>query len=448
MFEADTNIVGVKLLIGNELVEAGISLEEGKIRKIGKEPNLPKADQIHDARGLVASPGLIDAHVHLRDLQLSYKEDFLTGTCAAAAGGFTTVLDMPNNMPPTDSAANLRLRRDAAISKIVVNVGFHGALLSDQEETQRMRSMGVCSFKLYLNDLKPSMNIDDDSVILNALSTCALINAPVTVHAEDRISIERRLKEFEGEPLGFDGYSHIHTPGVESKAVNRILELGARSGASLHICHVSSGSSLRTIKDAKGHGVKVTCEVTPHHLLLSKKSMEERGGWALADPPLRDAREVRDLWRGLPILDFMIIASDHAPHSLTEKSSKDVRELRPGIPGLETTAPLLLDQVSKGQLPLPKLFELLAERPARIFGLKNKGLLAEGGDADITILDLNAEHIINPEKFHSKARYSPFAGRRCRGKISKVFVGGQVIFDEGEIVVPPGTGRIIEGGPG
>lgn len=445
MFEADTNIVGAKLLVGNELVEAGISLEEGKILKIGKEPNLPKAEQTHDVKGLLASPGLIDAHVHLRDLQLSYKEDFFTGTCAAAAGGFTTVLDMPNNIPPTDSAGNLRLRRDAAISKIVVNVGFHGALLDDQEEARRMRAMGVCSFKLYLNDPKPSMNIDDDSVILSALSNCASINVPVTVHAEDRTSIERRLKGFEGKPLGFDGYTNVHSPSVELMAIKRILELGASSGAHLHLCHISSGSSLSTLEEARNRGARITCEVTPHHLLLSRKDMEMLGGWALADPPLRDIRDVRDLWKGLPVLDFLIIASDHAPHSLAEKSSKDVREIRPGIPGLETTAPLLLDQVNKGQLPLPRFIELLAERPAKIFGLQGRGVLSEGVEADITMLDLKAEHTINPENFHSKARYSPFAGQKCRGKVSKVFVGGQIVFDNGEIVVSPGTGRIVEG---
>jgi dihydroorotase len=147
--EVEVNIVGAKLLLGNELLEGGISIEEGKIVKIGKESSLPKADKIYNVKGLLAIPGLIDTHVHLRDLQLSYKEDFYTGTCSAAAGGFTTVLDMPNNIPPTNSAINLRIRRDEAITKVIVNVGFHAGLVNNQSEIQKMSSMGVYSFKLY-----------------------------------------------------------------------------------------------------------------------------------------------------------------------------------------------------------------------------------------------------------------------------------------------------------
>jgi len=444
MLEADTNIIGARLLVGNDLTEGGISIEDGKIIKIGKRSNLPKAGQSYNVKGLVAIPGLIDSHVHLRDLQLSYKEDFYTGTCAAAAGGFTTVLDMPNNVPPTNSVANLRLRRDAAVSKIVVNVGFHAGLVNDEAELRGMRSLGAFSFKLYMNNPEAPINVDSEAELTSALSTCGLLKMPVTIHAEDRETIEKRLKEYHGKSLGIEDYAYVHGPEAELKAVKRALEAAGASGATIHLCHITLASSVAVIKEAKDRGIAVSCEFTPHHLFLSRKAMEQFGGWALSDPPLRDAQNARALLKELSSTPFVIVASDHAPHNLAEKSSQDAREIIPGIPGLETTLPLMLNHVKKGDLPLSRLVEVLAERPARIFRLRGKGVLTEGSDADITLLDLDSEHTIDPEQFHSKSRYSPFAGMKCKGRVSKVFVGGQLAFDNGEITTPAGTGRVIE----
>jgi dihydroorotase len=445
MFWADLNIIRSRLFVGNDLVEAGIAIEEGKIIKIGNESSLPKAEQTLNAKGLVAIPGLIDTHVHLRDLQLSYKEDFYSGTCAAAAGGFTTVFDMPNNLPPTNSASNLRLRRDAAANKIVTNVGFHACLVEDQTELQRMCAMGVHSFKLYMNDANSPIDTTDDSALKDVFSNCASMNVPITVHAEDREIIEKRLAGFRGKPLRPEDYSMIHGPEAESRGVERILEVTSESGETVHVCHVSLTSSINAIEKSRNIGTKVTCEITPQHLLLSRSDLERFGGWALTDPPLRDPRESKGLWKSLSDLSFITIASDHAPHSLPEKSSPDAREIRPGIPGLETTLPLLLTKVNRGELSLKQMIECLAERPARIFRLQGKGRLEERADADITLIDLNSEHTIDPQKFHSKAKYSPFAGQKCKGKASKVFIAGQLVFDEGEVIVPPGTGRILEG---
>ncbi|WP_455278097.1 dihydroorotase [[Eubacterium] cellulosolvens] len=441
--EVDLNIVGAKLLIGNQLLEGGISIEEGKIIKIGKEPSLPKADIIHDVKGLLAIPGLIDSHVHLRDLQLSYKEDFYTGTCAAAAGGFTTILDMPNNIPPTYSAANLRLRRDEAITKVIVNVGFHAGLVDDKSEIRKMSSMGVYSFKLYMNRRQSQIDFEDDAALVENFSTCKMINAPITVHAEDGSIIKQRMNEFKGKPIELKDYSYIHDLDVEEKAVDRIIEIEEKTGATIHICHISNSSTINKIEKARDKGMPVTGEITPHHMILSNNDLEKLGGWALMDPPLRKLSEVENLWNGLSSKQFLTVASDHAPHSLLEKSSQDIREITPGIPGLETTVPILLTKVSRGMLSLSLIPQILAERPAKIFGLKGKGELSEGADADITILDLEKEFVIDPEKFHSKARYSPFAGENCVGGVSKVFLAGEMIFENGEIFTPPGSGQVL-----
>jgi len=255
------------------------------------------------------------------------------------------------------------------------------------------------------------------------------------------------MLKFKGKPLKLEDYSYIHGPEAEFKGVKRVLQIAGRSGATVHLCHISLASCLDAVKGARSIHIQVSCEATPHHLLLSRRNQEELRGWAMSDPPLRDLQEVKRLWKEFLSLEFITIASDHAPHSLAEKSSPDAREIKPGMPGLETTLPLLLTKVSQGELSLSKVVELLAHRPASIFGLQGKMGLREGADADITLIDLEKDYIINPEKFHSKARYSPFAGYRCKGQVSKVIVGGQMVFENGEIVAPPGVGRVLERAP-
>ncbi|MBS7650782.1 MAG: dihydroorotase family protein [Candidatus Bathyarchaeia archaeon] len=444
MYLADLNIVNVKILVGDELIDGCISVEDGKILKIGKKPNIPRAEQTYDGNGLIAIPGLIDAHVHLRDLQLAYKEDFYTGTCAAAAGGFTTILDMPNTVPPTNTTSNLRLKIDSAKNKIVVNVGFHAGPAEDPVELQRMASAGIFSIKLYMNEASIGEVLYDSQNLTRMLREYASLKLPVTIHAEDGVEINKRMEKLKGKPLTIEEYSRIHSPEVELEAVMRILKSAEESGVKMHLCHLTLPSSLDAVRESRLRGVDVSCEVTPHHLFLTSRDLKKIGGWALSDPPLREPKEVQGLWDGISNLDSLIVASDHAPHSLMEKSASDMREVKPGIPGLETTLPLLLGKVNSGDLSLRRLIEVLAEKPAEIFGLKGKGRLSEGLDADIVLIDLEREHVVNLDVFHSKAKYSPFIGWRCKGDVSKVFLGGRLIFDEGEILAPPGSGSILE----
>jgi dihydroorotase len=284
--------------------------------------------------------------------------------------------------------------------------------------------------------------IEDDASIAESFSTCKTNNVPITVHAEDRITIEQRMNDFKGKHIELKDYCFIHDSDVEEKAVKRIIKIAEQTGATIHICHISNSSTINQIEEARIRGVIVTGEITPHHMILSKNDLEKLGGWALMDPPLREMSETENLWNGLS-KEFLTVASDHAPHSLIEKSSQDIREITPGIPGLETTVPMLLTKVSRGRLSLSTIPKILAERPAKIFGLKGKGVLSEGSDADITILDLKKEFVIDPDKFQSKARYSPFAGENCVGSVSKVFLAGNIIFENGEVLAPPGSGKIL-----
>lgn len=435
MINCDINIAGAKLLKGNDLIKADISIANGKIIKIGKHSNIPKAEKEIDANGLLALPGLIDVHVHLRDMQLSHKEDFYSGTCAAAAGGFTTVLDMPNTIPPTDSCERLKEKIDAAKQKAMINIGFHAMLIKKVHELVGLTQMGIMSFKLYLNKSGQDLDVRNDELLCKLMNECAQLNTPLTIHAEELSEV----KEIDS----LNNHIKNRDEELEVTALKRILGLVKKSRCQAHICHLSSSESVLIMKEERNSGLNISCEVTPHHLFLSKDLFKEHGALILTDPPLRNKNTVKNLFNALKEGVINIVASDHAPHTLKEKLCSNANKIPPGIPGLETTLPLLLTEVNSKRLTLKRIVDILAEGPAKIFHLDNKGALEEGKDADLTLIDLKAEHVIRSDKLFTKAEYSPFDGLKCKGRAVKVFVSGNQILESGEIVENPGIGKII-----
>ena len=440
----DTVLLNCKVYQDKEIFEAGIAIENGKIVKIGKPPNLPDASEKIDLKGCLALPGLIDVHVHLRDQELAYKETFHTGTAAAAAGGITTVLDMPNNKPTTMDAHTLQERIRIAESQILTNVGFYSAFPEEKTQIQQIIEVGAIAFKIFLVKQIGGLNIDDDQEIIEALNSAEELQTPVAFHAENKREIEEKMQK-----LMLEGKNDIwafleaHNPNAEIKSVKRIIALAEHSNAKVHICHVSCSETLKLISEAKKKGIKVSCEVTPHHLLLSSDDFWEKGSLMVTDPPVRSKEEQQLLWKGISKGLVDVIASDHAPHALEEKFSDEIWKVSPGVPGLETIVPLMLTQVNKGLISIDDLIRLMAENPAKIFGLNGKGFLKTGFSADITVVDLNREGIIDSSKFYSKAKYSPFDGWLVKGLPVKTFVNGVLVMDEGEVVAKPGVGRII-----
>jgi dihydroorotase len=440
---ADTLVVNGKILQAGELVEGCVAFDEQKICYVGKEADAPKTDERIDVRGGIILPGFIDAHAHLRDMALAEKEDFYTGTCSALAGGFTTVLDMPNSIPPTDSPQHLNQRLESARSKIVCNVGFYAAFTADLENVEDIAQMGVVGFKVFTTKREP-FNGDDDQAIQQALIIARKMGLPVAFHAEDLKIIERMESELKvlGES-SFGAFALSHPPRVERVAVARIVSLARMTRARVHFCHLSTSEGLQLVKDAKREGLSVTCEVGPHHLFLADREVPVQGGVAIVDPPLRKQRHLRALFKGLVDGHIDIVADDHAPHTMRDKLSENVWDVSPGFPGLETTLPVMLTAVNEGKLTLNRLVEILAEKPAEVFGLRNKGHLLRGFDGDVTIVDLKRQFVIHPDKFKSKAKYSPFNGFKAIGKAVKTFVGGKLVMSEGEILTKAGSGSIV-----
>lgn len=426
------------------IVEAGLAIDKGRILKIAKETNLPHASEKLDMKGKIVLPGLIDPHVHLRDQQLAYKEDFFSGTSAAAAGGVTLVIDMPNNKPVTMSATSLKERMRLAETQAVVNVAFHSAFPESLEEIPRIVKQGAVAFKLYLSQKIGGLDIEDDDALLRAFSKAGKMKVPVSVHPEDKKTLEIIKREVQqAGRRDVDAYLKVHSPDAELKAVQHITQLAQKTNVHIHFCHVSSAEGLNAILTTKNMGLPVSCEATPHHLLLSSKHLKHYRTIAVMDPPLRTEKDVETLWKALRQGLIDAVASDHAPHTIEEKNAESVWEIKPGIPGLETTLPLLLTQVNEGRLAMSDLIRVASKRPAEIFHLRDRGSLAEGCWADLVVVDLKRKYRIDSSNFYSKAKYSPFDGWKVRGKPIKTFVNGQLVMDDGEIVASSGTSHIL-----
>jgi len=438
--ETSINLFNLKAFYAGRISSCGIHIEGGRIARIAKETNLPPADRRIDCGGHLVIPGLIDCHVHLRDLGFSYKEDFYTGTAAAAAGGFTSVLDMPNTSPPTDSPQRLAEKMALAQRKAIVNVGFHVAPPSDPADLSRMRLNGAFSCKFYL--LKPMGNVEvrHPDVLRDYLRECRRAKMPATIHAEDGLVIERQLAA-SSSAITLKRFLQAHTPEAEYRSAKAVLET-AGVGTKVHFCHITSCKALELIGRAR-RKMRISCEVTPHHLLLNDRELERIGPVALTVPPVRPEMERQRLLVACQRGSIDVLATDHAPHSLSEKLGEDYSKIAAGIAGLETALPLVLTLVKKGRLRLKPVIEMLTSKPAQVFGIRNKGVLRPGADADITVVDTRRRFKIRASEFKSKAKHSPFDGWSCIGRPIMTFVAGRLVMDHGEMMANPGEGAIL-----
>ncbi|MEM2970867.1 MAG: dihydroorotase family protein [Candidatus Bathyarchaeia archaeon] len=442
----DLVLNNAKAYVNNEIVACNLAIENGKIQKIGKEATMPKAEEKLDLKGLVVLPGLIDVHVHLRDEGKAYKEDFCSGTAAAAAGGITTVLDMPNNNPVTMSRNTLENRMEIAKNKILVNVGFYSAFPKNTKEIASIAEDSV-AFKLYMAEQIGGLNIDDDNALSDAFRVVGKLGVSLAVHAEDKTLIKKAEAEFRrANRNDIQAFLEAHSENAEAKTIKRILGIVKQADVHVHFCHVSTANGLEAIVEGKKSGLPITCEVTPHHLFLSVDDLSRIGTLALTMPPVRERRHINALWDGVKNGWIDVIASDHAPHALDEKKAESVWNVKVGIPSLETMLPLLLTEVNRGRLTLAEVVRLMSEKPAEIFKLDGRGCLKGGNIADLTVIDLKRKYKIDAAKFHSKAKYSPFDGWVVEGKPVKTFVKGRLVMDEGEIVAEAGSGEIIRRG--
>ncbi len=422
-------LVSGRLYIGGSLVEAAVGVEDGKVVWVGKPSLAPPAEErIEAGDGVVVLPGMVDMHVHMRDLGESDKEDWFTGTLSALAGGVTFVADMPNNVPPMRSVEDLELKEAEAARKAVVDYGFYLGFPRDVGELARAAEFGVVGMKLYPRDLL-------EEALAAVLREAARLDLPVVVHAEDPLIL--RAAE---AALTKDVVLHgkLRPPEAEAQAVRTLSYLAASLGFRLHVTHVSSLEALRAVAAAKA-AAKVTADTAIHYLCLDEGAVGRLGGIAKVNPPLRSRRDVEALRLAIRSGLLDAVVTDHAPHRREEKLSEAYDAIPPGFPGLELCLPLLVTLIAEGALLLRAL-DLYSSAPARLLAVP-KGEIAVGRDADLVLLNVRERWRVRGDELRSKAKYTPFEGFEVRGRVAKVFVRGTLAYDGGELLVEKGFGR-------
>ena len=399
-----------------------IKIDEGKITDISKTPL--EASETIDVKNNYVLPGFIDPHIHFRDPGLTQKENFKTGSLSAANGGFTTVFDMPNTLPKTNTYKALKEKIRIAEDKSVVNFELLVGT-NTLEEMEKMMKLNPIAFKIFM-DLESDESLEENFHNLSILKEKTNYNGIVATHCEKKSIVEEetaRLKE-KDENQAID-YSYARPAKSEDESVKQAIDLAIRNNLSLHICHLSSRKSLSLAKNAsKTHAV--SWEFTPHHLLLDNSAYNIYGTFIKTNPPLREKQDsinINDLDEN------SIIGTDHAPHTMEDKQ-KGVGNSSPGIPNLETVVPLLLTEVNKGNLDFKLIPKIFSENASKVYGLKNKGELSVGKDADFTIIDLKREGTFNIEEFKTKAEYSPFDGMEYIGMPVMTIVNGKTVMNK------------------
>lgn len=398
-------------------------IEKGKVKEIGKGLKAPSGAETIDAKGCYVTPGLVDMHVHLRDPGLEYKEDIVTGTRAAAAGGFTSVACMPNTSPVNDNKTVTSYILTKAKAEGLVNVFPVGAITkgSKGESLAEMGELKEAGCVAVSDDGHPVANAE---LMRRALEYAKGMEIMVISHAEEKALVgEGVMNEgFVATELGLKGIPWA----AEDVATARDVYLAEFTNSPLHIAHVSTKGAIRIIRDAKARGVKVTCETAPHYFSLTDDAVRGYETNAKMNPPLRSADDVAAIKAGLKDGTIDAIATDHAPHHLDEKDIEFNLALN-GIIGLETALPLSLALVEGKVLTLPALIEKMAVNPSNILGI-NRGTLAVGSVADITVIDPKAEWTVEADTLASKSKNSPWLGRKMKGAAKYTIVAGKVVY--------------------
>lgn len=423
--------------------ESSVAIADGKIAGIGLP--IPLGTPTLGKEGLLILPGIVDAHVHAL---LDPREGFERTTRGAVAGGVTTIIDQPLDPPdPVTSPARLREKRALVEEHAYCDVGLLGGVTSGIDpDLEQMAEAGAIGFKHYMVN-HPAMESATAADMLRSFPRLAELDLVACVHAEEPTICASRtsavIASGRHEP---EAHCDARPPIAEIAAVAMVLEVARDTGAHIHFHHVTVPRSFELISAARAQGVQVSSEICLHYLLLSREDMDELGGFAKINPPLRDRQDRDALWRIVEQGTCDIIATDHAPKAADEKQNPDIFKCSPGIPQVEVLLPLMFSHaVAKGRFGPRRLAQLLAENPSRQFGLwPQKGAIRVGADADLVIFDPECSWQIDGSSMQSFCGWSPYDGQKVTGRVVATIVRGRVVYEEGTFAEGEEWGRVIE----
>ncbi len=428
--------------------KANIYVQGGKIVAIA-DPfvDLGDASRVVDAQGLFVIPGLVDPHVHMMDPGYPEREDFISGTRAAAFGGVTTVIEHHRTVPPVYSVKELEEKITRLNSRSVVDFCLMGGGTPDNvANIEGMWQKGVVSFKMFTCSLhqQPAMNAHS---LWEMLSEVERIGAMVLIHCEDD-SLTTLGEKLLQEKKRFDYLSHFEWRSVlaEEVAVDMVIDVAKATGAKVVIAHVSSPHLLEKIKKAREEGYPIYAESCPHYLNLSTEDLALKGPWVKFAPSVRKPETAAAMWQCLNQGRITYLGSDHCPFPKEEKAAGEVNiwEAPNGIPGVETGLRIMLTAVNKGKTTLNKVVEVMCENPARVYGVfPQKGIIAAGSDADLVIVDMRQEDVLSNDRIVSKCGWTPFDGWKIQGVPRHVFLRGQALVEDGRLIGEAGMGKFI-----
>ena len=413
--------------IDGKLIKTDIGLSDNKIKKIGKiELNSSK---VYDATDKAVLPGIIDTQVHFREPGSTDAEDLESGSRAAVLGGVTSLFEMPNTNPPTSNLVEFDKKLQAAKNRMHSNYAFYfGATPDNTDQLAKLKDVeGCCGVKLFAGSSTGNLLVDKEADIEKVISSSDRI---VSIHSEDEDIIKLRKKFIKKG----DVHSHPEWRNVECamSSTRRVVKIAERYNKKIHVLHITTKEEVDFLAM---HKKNVTFETTPQHLTLyAPDCYEKLGSYAQMNPPLRTKEHYDRLWVAIKNNVVDVLGSDHAPH-LKENKDKEYPNSPSGMPGVQTIFPVMLNHVNDGKLTLQQLINLMCENPCKIFGIKNKGFIKEGYDADLTIADMNKEVIIKNEMIASKCGWTPFNNYKVKGFPVGTIVNGNLVMSDGKVIM-------------
>ena len=433
------------------VVEADVGIADGKIAALAARGSLDGAETVVDAAGRLVLPAVVDAHVHFNDPGLPDREDFASGTAAAAAGGVGTVVDMPlSGAPAVTSTESLELKKRAAAERAVVDYALWGGLVDDNvAELRAMRERGAVAFKAFTCFAGSDFPYARPEVLYRGLVEAKRHDLLVGVHCEDEaLTSARERAAREAGRSGARDFLEAHAPVTELLAVDALIETARTTGARVHVCHATLPEVVDRVTRARGEA-RITVETCPHYLIFAESDLERLKGVLKCTPPVRTRESVEALWDRVLNGSVDVIASDHSPSTVAQKNpaSGSFWDMWGGVQGVQTMLPALFTHgVKRRGMSVEALVRLVSENPARLMGLyPQKGAIRVGSDADLTILDPGARWTLSPEMLLHKNKHSPYLGMEFEGRVEATLVRGTIVYDGKRIAAEPGYGRFLTG---